>query len=87
MLCWEDEDPQLPVSIEIQKLLEVFRDTYHYATEVWRIPDQGCHSKLNKKILDFTEIGSDSKEHLKIVYYAGHARLTKNRLLTWTRSV
>jgi hypothetical protein len=87
MLCWEDENPQLPVSIEIQKLLEVFRDTYNYATEIWKIPDQSCHSTLNKKILDFTEISGDSKEHLKIVYYAGHARLTKNRLLTWTRSV
>lgn len=88
MLRWEDEDPRLPVSLEIDKLKDVFANVYHFQTEVWDIPDDNkCHAKLNQKILDFVLEGNDSTEHLKIVYYAGHARLAKNRLLTWTRSV
>jgi hypothetical protein len=85
MLCWEDEDPKLPVSLEIEKLFNVFKYTYNFETEVWRIPDRNCHARTNQKILNFVEMGEDSSDHLKIIYYAGHAKLSKNRLLTWTR--
>lgn len=85
MLCWEDEDPSLPVSIEISRLYEVFNEVYGFETEIWKIPDQSSHAKLNLKVLDFVMTGEDSKEHLKIVYYAGHGKLTRNRLLSWTR--
>jgi len=85
MLCWEDEDPRLPVSVEIDKLFNVFKYTYNFETEIWRIPDRNSHARSNQKILDFVEIGDDSLDHLKIIYYAGHAKLSKNRLLTWTR--
>jgi len=85
ILCWEDEDPQLPVSVEINRLFQVFRYTYNFQTEVWKIPNHNCHAKTNQKILDFVEEGDDNSRHLKIVYYAGHAKLSKNRLLTWTR--
>lgn len=85
MLSWADEDPDLPVSIEILNLYKVFKDIYHFDVEVWRIPDDACHIELNQKVLDFVKLGGDSDDHLKIVYYAGHARLTKNRRLAWTR--
>lgn len=85
MLCSEDEDPNLPVSTEIDKLFDVFKNTYNFETEVWKIPDRNCHARSNQKILDFVETGGDSPNHLKIVYYAGHAKLSKNRLLTWIR--
>lgn len=45
-LCWEDEDPNLPVSIEIEKLKSVFRDMYGFETELWKIPDRNCLSRL-----------------------------------------
>ncbi|CZR65496.1 related to cholesterol oxidase precursor [Phialocephala subalpina] len=84
MLSWADEDPNLPVSIEILKLFKVFKDIYHFDVEVWKIPDEACHLEVNQKVLDFVKLGGDSDDHLKIVYYAGHARLTKNRRLAWT---
>jgi hypothetical protein len=87
ILCWEDEDPSLPVSIEIEKLFSVFEDVYHFESEVWKIPDEDCHSEVNEKILEFNKKGGKRKDHLKIVYYAGHAKLTSNRLLAWTRYV
>jgi hypothetical protein len=85
MFKWEDEDPNLPVWLEIRRLFDVFTKLYHFQTEIWDIKDLDCHVEVNQKILDFTRLGGDSKEDLKVVYYAGHGKLTKNRLLSWTR--
>ena len=85
MIRWGDEDLNSPVSIEIRKLFNVFKDTYQFEVEIWKIPDTGSHVATNQKILDFVRLGGDSDEHLKIVYYAGHAKLTKNKRLAWTR--
>ncbi|KAH6713371.1 hypothetical protein BKA61DRAFT_552970 [Leptodontidium sp. MPI-SDFR-AT-0119] len=84
MLSWENEDPNLPVSQEIDKLYDVFKNQYRYETDRWTIPDENCHYKLTEKIMDYVKPAEDSKTHLKIVYYAGHARLTETRLLVWT---
>jgi hypothetical protein len=85
ILSWEDEDPNLPVSLEILKLVKVFKNLYHFETEVWYIPDQDCHAEVCQKILDFAKLGGNNKRDLKIVYYAGHGKLARNRLLSWTR--
>jgi hypothetical protein len=85
MFKWEDEDPNLPVWLEIRRLFDVFTKLYHFQTEIWDIKDLDCHFEVNQKILDFTRLGGASKEDLKIVYYAGHGKLTTNRLLSWTR--
>lgn len=85
LLRWDDEDPKLPVSIEIDELREVFEDIYHFSVEVWKIPSEGSHKKLNQKVLDFVERGGDSKDHLKIVYYGGHGMLAHNRQSCWAR--
>lgn len=85
VLCWEDEDPQLPVSLEIARLFDVFQNIYHFDTEIWKIPDDNPHHKLNQKVLDFVDPVENSKEHLKIVYYAGHGKLSRERTLLWTR--
>jgi hypothetical protein len=85
MLKWEDEDPQLPVSYDIPKLQDVFEKTYGFETELWDIKDNDCHMEVNQKIIDFSRKGGNSKEDLKILYYAGHGKITRNRLLSWTR--
>ena len=83
LLSWEDEDPQLPVSLEISKLFDVFVNVYHFQAEIWHIPNENSHNIVSRKILEFA--GNGSKDDMKIVYYAGHGRLTQNRLLSWTR--
>jgi len=85
MLSWADEDPQLPVSQEINSLELVFRNIYHFETERWEIPDKDSHFKLAEKVMAFTRPEDDSASHLKILYYAGHARLMDTRNLAWTR--
>jgi hypothetical protein len=87
MLKWKDEDPKLPVSQEISKLHDVFQNVYHFETENWDIPDRDCHAEVNQKILDFKKLGGNTKDDLKIIYYAGHGKLTRNLLLSWTRYV
>lgn len=85
MIKWEDEDPNLPVSYEIARLFDIFDKIYQFKVEVWDIPDDNCHAEVNQKILDFSKLGGNSKDDLKILYYAGHGKLTRNRLLSWTR--
>jgi hypothetical protein len=58
LLCWEDEDPKLPVSIEVEELRDVFKNVYNFDAEVWKIPSEGSHKLLNRKILDFVDIGT-----------------------------
>jgi len=85
ILLWDDEDPALPVSIEAGMLHGVFKMLYNFDVEIWKIPIEGAHKKLNQKILDFVELGDDSKVDLKIVYYGGHGMLAKNRQPCWAR--
>jgi hypothetical protein len=85
ILKWDDEDPNLPVSYETERLESVFRDVYFFQTETWDIPDMDCHDKVNQKILDFKRQGGNSQNDLKIVYYGGHGKLTRNGSLAWTR--
>jgi hypothetical protein len=85
MLSWADEDPQLPVSLEIEKSETTFRAYYHYEVEHFLIPDEDCHFEVAAKVMKFVKPEADSKAHLKIVYYAGHARLLDTRALALTR--
>jgi len=83
LLSWEDEDPNLPVSIEIQQLLALFQDIFGFETSMWKIPTSQSHRATNRRIDEF--LSTDDPHHLKIVYYAGHGRLTSNGQLAWTR--
>jgi len=85
MLSWTDENPQIPVSQEIDSLELVFRDIDHFETERWGTADKDSHFKLAEKVIAFTRHEDDSASQLKILYYAGHARLMDARNLAWTR--
>lgn len=85
MLSWADEDPDLPVSLEICALRDVFVNLYSFGVEEWQIPAIDSHMELNLKILQFLK--DSSPKHLKIVYYAGHGRLSNHGQVLWTRYV
>jgi hypothetical protein len=85
MLSWADENTNLPVSIEVEMLASTFQLRYNYNVEQWKIPDENCHFELAAQVMKFVEPESDSKSHLKVVYYAGHARLLDTRALALTR--
>lgn len=87
LLLWRDEDPNLPVSLEALELKDVFENVYHFTVEAWEIPSDGSHKRVNQKILDFIELGGDSKDDLKIVYYGGHGMLGSSRQSCWARYV
>ena len=84
---WEEEDPSLPVSYEIEDLCRVFEGIYNYHIEIFDIPDKKSHARVSEKINAFIGINDDSKHDLKIVYYAGHSRLSKTKDLVWSRYV
>jgi hypothetical protein len=83
LLSWEDEDPQLPVSLEINALKDVLINLYEFEVEEWKIPAHDSHMELNLKILQFLK--DSSTKHLKIVYYAGHGKLSNHGQAIWTR--
>lgn len=83
LLSWEDEDPRLPVSLEVDELAATFEGLYGYNAEKWFIPSEQCHIRPQGKILQF--LGDNDPTHLKIVYYAGHGRLTNHSQPAWTR--
>jgi len=77
LLSWEDEDPDLPISSEIRELADTFANLYGYQVEEFLIPaEDDSHNKLQVKILQF--LWHSDPTHLKIVYYAGHAKLASN---------
>ncbi|TVY17726.1 Cholesterol oxidase [Lachnellula arida] len=84
MLCWDDERANQRLDKDMDQLSNVFKDVYHFETEVWRIPDEDSNLDVNQKVLDFVDLGGDRFEDLKIVYYTGKARLDKNEKLVWT---
>jgi hypothetical protein len=85
LLSWEDEDPQLPVSLEIKELKDVLVNLYGFEVDEYKISQINSHGALNLRILQFLE-ASDSK-NLKIVYYAGHGKLSTHGQAVWTRLV
>lgn len=89
LITWEDdEDPKLPLSVEVAELREVFDSFYRFQTDIFLIPSINSQKSLNARILDFIDsrrsAGNDS---LKIVYYGGHAKLSSHRHLLWMRYV
>jgi hypothetical protein len=84
---WKTEDPKLPVWHEIDELRRVLDEIYGYDIEIFEIPDQKSHAKVVEKMTAFIGINDDSKNDLKIVYYAGHSRLSDTRDLVWLRCV
>ncbi|KAH6709639.1 hypothetical protein BKA61DRAFT_678523 [Leptodontidium sp. MPI-SDFR-AT-0119] len=53
LLSWEDEDPNLPVSLEIAALKDVFVNLYGFEAKEWQIPNLNSHTALNLRILQF----------------------------------
>ena len=84
LLSWEETDPKLVVDTEIDRVEDAFTRLYHFKVERWKIPSEDPHLRLNEKILEFVRLGDDEKDCLKIVYYAGHGKLSRNRQPMWT---
>ena len=73
----------MPVSLEIQELKAILGELYGYNVEEWLIPGEDCHNRLQARILEF--LGESDPRYLKIVYYAGHGKLTNHGQPAWTR--
>jgi hypothetical protein len=83
LLSWEDEDPELPIALEKRELFDTFAKIYGFYVEEWLIPAESSHNRLQVKILQF--LWNSDPNHLKIVYYAGHGKVTGQGKLVWTR--
>ena len=82
LLSWEDDN--LGVEHEIRRLGHVFSHLYHFDAQIFKIPRRTPGKATTSRISSFLE--NDGIENLLIVYYAGHARLSKqtNEPAIWT---
>lgn len=85
LICWKTGDPKLPVQREISELRKVFEQIYHYEIEEFSIPDSDSHAAVSEKINAFVKVNDNSGDDLKIVYYAGHSRLSRTKELIWSK--
>ena len=81
LLSWEEDN--LGVRKEILELQDVFRHTYLYDVEEWRIPSSHSHKALRKRLNKFLD-DFERKESLLIVYYGGHGFMNDDRQCNWS---
>lgn len=84
LLSWEDDD--LGVIDEVNDLQDVFRQTYNYETEVWKIPSKRAHNSLATRIVQFVA-DHDARDSLLVLYYGGHGLMNDDRQCLWSWSV
>ncbi len=84
LLSWEDDD--LGVIDEVNDLQDVFRQSYNYKTDMWKIPGTRSHNSLATRILQFLA-DYEAKDSLLIVYYGGHGLMNDDRQCIWSWSV
>ena len=89
LLEWQDDD--LGVSSELSKLEEVLDQSFHFQTEMWKIPSREPARALSDKIYEWkdrycgTEIPPGEPLPLLILYYGGHAEETAHNACKWRR--
>ncbi|KAI6708206.1 hypothetical protein JHW43_009264 [Diplocarpon mali] len=83
LMFWAEEDSDRSAPAEILELLEVFQHFFGYDATVFPIPPSGAPAAVTHTIAAFIEEGGNSDKHLKIVYYAGDARMDENDRLVW----
>ena len=74
-MCWMSDD--LGVSSEMERLEEVFTESYNFEVDRFFIPDDTPASSLTSRVIEF--IGNGSPETLLIFYYAGHGFINTAR--------
>jgi hypothetical protein len=84
LIRWKTQDPNLPVEREISELRKVLEEVYRYEIEEIWIPDSDSHAEVSEKINAFAKVNNNSSDDLKIVYYAGHSRLSRTKELLWS---
>ena len=73
LLSWKDDN--LGVNKEILRLEQVFSNLYRYNVVKFTIPKEAPGNATISRVLSFLE--KNGKSRLLIIYYAGHARLSK----------
>lgn len=68
LVSWEEDN--LGVISEVVELRDVFRHTYFYDADEWRIPSTHSYKALRRRMSKFLDEFED-KENLLIIYYGG----------------
>ena len=81
-MYWAEDS--LGVFPEVELLRMLLRDTYHYETKTFAIPNNTAQRATLNRLEDFKEAYRDP-DQLLIVYYAGHAEKAEHNHCIWRR--
>jgi hypothetical protein len=81
LFSFQDEDPNLLVKYEINRLEKLFLETYNFEVQRYLIPSKRSHYQVIRRVRQF--LGDESSTHLKIFYYGGHGETCKSGQLKW----
>jgi len=76
LVSWEEDD--LGVVAEIDLLGQLLQDVYRYDVRKWRIPSVDSFKALDRHVRSVTEDIWGATSSLFILYYAGHARPSRD---------
>ena len=82
LIQWKKDD--LGVSIELEKLFNVFSIDYGYdCEEIFEISEDGSQVALMTRLQSLIE--QASRDHLLIIYYGGHSDDSNSQQSIWRR--
>ena len=80
LMNWADDD--LGTDTELVDLDALFRETFHYSTEIWKIPSKQTEFAVGQKLAQITS-QTAGENRLLIVYYGGHGCFDRDARSIW----
>lgn len=85
IIYWDSQEFIGGSLADLKEHLEpVFREKCGYITDTFKIPQDNPEQALVERLAEFVQLGGDSPDDLKIVYYAGYARDVNPFEQVWT---
>lgn len=77
---WADDD--LGTHTELVELDALFKEIFHYSTEIWKIPTKQTEFAVGQKLAQVTS-QTAGENRLLIVYYGGHGCFDRDARSIW----
>lgn len=76
LISWEEDD--LGVEVEVDLLGQLLENVYSYEVEKWKIPSMNSFDALDEQVRASAKAIRSNPSSLFVLYYAGHARPSRD---------
>jgi hypothetical protein len=88
IIYWGSQEHMGGAVADIKEHLEpVFREKCGYITDTFKIPQDNPEQALVERLAEFVQLGGNSPDDVKIVYYAGYGRNVSDYEQVWTTDI